>query len=174
MIRISINDSEGEEENMKETESRLKTHHKFIDFLYWNLVVSVPFITACIAILRHSALWLTLYIVACILLVLVLCRFFCTHCPHYLQNGKTVSCMFYWKIPKFFKETPGPLSLLEKVVSLFTLFIIILLPLYWLLLEPGLMVIYFLSAAVVATTIRRYECRRCIYTQCPSNCVPEE
>lgn len=159
---------------MKETEFRLKTRHKFLDFLYWNLVLSVPFITACIAVLRHSALWLTLYIIACILLVLVLYRFFCIHCPHYIQSGKTVTCMFYWGMPKLFKAAPGPLSILEKIVSLLTLFILILLPLYWLLQAPGLLVIYFLSVGVVATTIRRYECSRCVYTQCPSNCVPEE
>ena len=74
--------------------------------------------------------------------------------------------MFYWEMPKLFKAAPGPLSILEKVVSLFTLLIIILLLLYWLLLEPGLMVIYFLSAGVAVTTIRRYECSRCVYTQC--------
>ena len=49
MIRIAIGYCECEKENLKETESRLKTHHKFLDFLYWNLVVFVPFIAVGIA-----------------------------------------------------------------------------------------------------------------------------
>ena len=43
---------------MNEQETQLKTQHNFGDFLYWNLVVSVPFITACIAIAKDSIVWL--------------------------------------------------------------------------------------------------------------------
>jgi hypothetical protein len=41
------------------------------------------------------------------------------------------------------------------------------------LLQPGLLVIYLLSMGVLGLTLRRYECKRCVYFQCPSNCVPE-
>ena len=57
---------------MNEQETQLKTQHKFRDFLYWNLVVSVPFITACIAIAKDSILWLIFYIITCILLIMVI------------------------------------------------------------------------------------------------------
>ncbi len=159
---------------MTHPETPLKTQHKFLDFLYWNLVVSVPFIAACIAIAEKSQVWLLIYIIACISLVMVLYRFYCIHCPHYHQRGNTLKCMFFWWMPKFFKAESGPLSRLEKVVSLITCLIIIMLPMYWLLQEPGLLIIYLLSTGVLGATLRRYECKRCVYFQCPSNCVPEE
>jgi len=159
---------------MRETGHRLKTRHKFLDFLYWNLVVSVPLITACIAIRKNSVLGLILYLIACILLATVLFKFYCTHCPHYIQSAKTLKCMFFWGIPKFFMPEPGPLSFLDKAVALFAMLIIILLPLYWLLLAPDLLIIYVLSMGVTGSTLKRYECRRCTYFQCPSNSVPED
>jgi hypothetical protein len=159
---------------MKRSEAPLKTRHTFLDFLYWNLLVSVPFITACMAIVEKSTVWLILYIIACISLVVVLLRFYCIHCPHYYKNEKTLKCMFFWWMPKFFKAASAPLNHTEKVVSLMACLIIIMLPIYWLLLQPGFLVPYFLSIGVLGATLRRYECKRCVYFQCPSNCVPEE
>ena len=156
---------------MNKQKTRLKTRHNFGDFLYWNLIVSVPFITACMAIARESALWLVFYIITCILLVMVIYKFYCTRCPHYIQSPKNTKCMFFWGIPKFFKEKSGPLTLLEKTVALVIPLVIVFLPLYYLLLQPGLLVIYFLSVIILGATLRRYECKRCIYSQCPINCA---
>jgi hypothetical protein len=160
--------------NMNHPETPLKTRHTFLDFLYWSLMVSVPFIAACIAIVEKSIVWLIIYLIACISLVMVIYRFYCIHCPHYHQSGKTLKCMFFWCMPKFFKPVSGPLSLLEKTVSVIALLVIIMLPIYWLLLQPGLLLIYLLSIGVLGLTLRRYECKRCVYFQCPSNCVPKE
>ena len=159
---------------MNPTETPLKTRHTFLDFLYWSLLVSVPFIAACLAIVEKSIMWLILYIMACISLVLVIYRFYCIHCPHYHKSGRTLKCMFFWGMPKFFKSKSGPLSLTETSVSVMALVVIIILPAYWLLLKPGLLVIYLLSVVVLGLTLRRYECKRCVYFNCPSNCVPEE
>jgi len=161
---------------MNEPKTQLKTQHKFFDYLYWNLVVSVPIITACIAILKNSIVLLILYIIVCICLMIVVYRFFCAHCPHYTQSANTTKtkCMFFWGMPKVFKPRPGPLNFFEKAVSLIAALIMILLPLYWLILQPGLLVVYFLSLAVFGATIRRNECGRCIYFHCPANCVPED
>jgi hypothetical protein len=52
--------------------------------------------------------------------------------------------------------------------------IIILIPLYWLIIQPGLLAIYVLAVAVLLATIRRNECSRCIYFDSPVNCVPED
>ena len=159
---------------MTHSETPLKTRHTFLDFLYWSLMVSVPFIAACVAIVEKSRVWLIIYIIACVSLVMVIYRFYCIHCPHYHQSGKTLKCMFFWWMPKFLKAKSGPLSLLEKTVSITALLIILILPIYWLLLRPGLLVIYLLSIGVLGLTLRRYECKRCVYFQCPSNCVPDE
>ena len=159
---------------MNQPETTLKTQHKFSDFLYWNSVLAVPFVTACIAIFKTSILWLIFYIAICIVLTTVIYRFYCTHCPHYTQSKNTTKCMFFWGIPKFFNSRPGPLTLFEKTVSMTAPAIILFFPFYWLILQPGLLVIYVLSLAVFVTTIRRNECHRCVYFNCPANCVPDD
>ena len=159
---------------MIESKAQLKTHHGFFDYLYWNLLTAVPVVTACIAIFEHSIVWLIVYIVVCVSLIVLIYRFCCTHCPHYIQAAKTTKCMFFWAVPKFFESRPGPLSLFEKAVSITAPIILILLPFYWLSLQPGLLVIYSLSMAALVLTIRRNECGRCIYFNCPACRVPEE
>jgi hypothetical protein len=93
---------------MNEQETQLKTQHNFGDFLYWNLVVSVPFITACMAIARESILWLIFYIITCILLVMAIYKFYCTHCPHYIQSPKNTKCMFFGEFLNFLRKNPVP------------------------------------------------------------------
>jgi len=158
---------------MNEPEIRLKTRHSFTDFLYWNLALSVPIITACVAIIRNSVWGFILYVIVGLGLVMVIYRFYCTHCPHYIQGKGATRCMFFWGIPKIFEAKPGPLSMFERIVSLTAPVIMILLPLYWLVLEPALLVVYVLSMTVFIMTVRRNECGRCIYYDCPVNCVPE-
>jgi hypothetical protein len=53
-------------------------------------------------------------------------------------------------------------------------FVMIVLPLYWLIFQLDLLVIYLLSLGVLFSTIRRNECGRCIHFHCPVNCVPED
>ena len=51
--------------------------------------------------------------------------------------------------------------------------VVVAVPFYWLAAEPGLLIIYLMSLAVFAITVRRHECGRCVYYNCPSNKVPE-
>jgi len=102
---------------MDEIETGLKKQHRFVDFLYWNMVVALPIITACIGIFKGSLAWMFIYIIICILLVAVIYRFYCTHCPHYVQAVKTTRCMFFWGMPKFFNSRPGPLNFLVTFKS---------------------------------------------------------
>ena len=71
--------------------------------------------------------------------------------------------------PKFFKPRPGPLSFKEKFLSFAVSALVLLYPLYWLLQKPGLFIIYLLSVIVFAVSVRRNECPRFIYTDCPAN-----
>ena len=171
---IQGTDNKQEEKNMDGIETGLKKQHRFVDFLYWNMVVALPIIAACIGIFKESPVWMFIYLIICILLVAVIYRFYCTHCPHYVQGAKATRCIFFWGMPKYFDSRPGPLSLFEKTVSFAAPVIIILIPLYWLILQPGLLAIYVLCVAVLVATIRRNECSRCIYFDCPGNCVPED
>ena len=159
---------------MNDSKTQLKAQHKFLDCLYWNLFGALPFIIACIGIYKSSIIWLILYVIVFLCLIVIIYRFYCAHCPHYIQGAKTTKCMFFWGIPKFFKSNTNPPNFFEKAVSLIAALIIILLPLYWLRLQVDLLVIYLLSFAVFGITIKRYECSRCIYFNCPANNVPED
>jgi hypothetical protein len=158
---------------MNEPEIKLKKQHKFRDYLYWNLVFLVPVITACMAMFKVSIVLLGFYVALFVFMIIIIYRFFCTHCPHYINSEKVVKCMFFWGIAKYFKERPGPLGLFEKGIVFIASLILLLFPIYWMRLYPDLFVIYLLSLAVFAMTIRRNECKRCIYFECPSNSVTE-
>ncbi|MCP4689625.1 MAG: hypothetical protein GY859_16345 [Desulfobacterales bacterium] len=160
---------------MTECETKLKTRHNFKDFLYWTTCLLVPIITACVAILNwQSVIGIVSYILICIACVLVLYRFFCTHCPHYTREDKRLKCMFFWGVPKIFKPNPGPMNIFEKLAVLLAVLLIVFFPFYWLSRQVGLFVIYILSIIVLGATIRRNECPRCIHRNCMLNCAPAE
>jgi hypothetical protein len=154
---------------------QLKTSHGFGDFVYWNLFIAIPFVTACIAISKSSTVGMIAYIIASILILSVgVFKSFCTHCPHYVQSKNTVKCMFLRGIPKCFTQKAGPYDLVEQVIVAISLIVWIVIPIYWLCLHPGLLAIYFVSLIVFGATVRRYECIRCIHFHCPANSVPED
>ena len=154
---------------MNASEIPLKKRHKFSDYIYWNLVLLVPIITACMAIFKVSIVLLGCYIALLVFIMMIIYRFFCSHCPHYIHSDKVVRCMFFWGVTKYFKERPGPLNLLEKGISIVAPLFLIFFPIYWMWSYPDLLVIYLLSFSVFGMTIRRYECVRCIYSDCPAN-----
>ena len=160
---------------MEHHQTPLKEKHTFGDFLYWVLVLSVPLVTAAIAMFQASPAWFILYLIAAAGLGLIVMRVFCSHCPHYTTGSKTLRCMFLWRIPKLFQERPGPLKMWEKAITLAAgAVLFLLLPLPGLLERPALLTVYILSLAVFLFSVRRHECVRCTFTECPSNRVPHE
>lgn len=151
-----------------------KEKHLFRDYLYWHMMGSIPILTACIGVGSISLMGLLGYILFCLAIAGLLMRFFCTHCPHYIQGDKKVRCMFFWGIPKFFKSVEGPLSLKDKIITILLIALFVLIPLFWLHHQPALLIIYILSFCAFGVTIRRYECHRCVYTHCPLNALEKE
>jgi hypothetical protein len=45
-------------------------------------------------------------------------------------------------------------------------------PFFWLHAHGGLLAIYLLSLLLLVSTLRKYECGRCIHFDCPGNNVP--
>jgi hypothetical protein len=157
------------------SENHLRTGHRFLDCLYWNLFMAIPFITACVAISKNSTVWMIVYIVTSVLVLwVVVFKFFCTHCPHYVQSEGNVKCMFIHWVPKYFEPKPGPYDFAEKAIVAVALLIWVVFPFFWLYLHIGLLLIYVVSLSVFVATIRRYECARCIHFDCPTNIVPED
>lgn len=78
---------------------RLKAKHDIRNYMYWNVLLAVPIVTACFAIFQHSRFWFSVYIILALILIMLILRHYCSHCPHYVQNKKTLNCMFFWGIP---------------------------------------------------------------------------
>ncbi len=150
----------------------IKEDHSFHDFLYWNLFLAVPLFTAILAIFKHSLLWMIFYMVVCVSMLIVICRFFCTHCPHYNKNI-TIKCMFFWGLPKFFDYRPGPYKFRDKFMTALATVVLLGFPVFWFLMEPGLLIIYVLSLIVFLISVRRNECARCVNHHCPANSIPK-
>ena len=158
---------------MTAIEGPLRRRHGFGDFLYWNAMAAIPLVTGGLAIFHRSGGWLLVYGLAAIALLGLVYRRYCTHCPHYTAEGRTTRCLFFWGMPKFFSPRPGPLTLGDKVCTLAAAGTLFLFPMPWLIFQPGLLVVYLLSCAILAATLVRQECRRCIYFDCPANRVPD-
>lgn len=157
---------------MTKHNSPLKYRFKFTDFLFYIAALAVPVITALTGLFEYSTVGAVIFLLAAAASVPVMLRFFCTHCPHYCRDEKTLNCLFFRGIPKFFTPRPGTLSLRDKVLSFAVPALIFIFPVYRLIRSPGLFTIYILSLAVFGASIRRNECPRCIYTECPVNIAP--
>jgi len=151
----------------------LKTRYSFSDFLFYVCLLAVPIFTAILAIFEHSVWWTIAFLVLAMGMTTLILKFYCTRCPHYTREDKSLKCIFFWGLPKFFNKRPGPLNFIDKIVAFGAPTLLLIFPLYWLLLKPGLLIIYVLSLAGFGTAVYRNECNRCIYFECPMNKVPE-
>jgi hypothetical protein len=147
----------------------LKTAYRFGDFLFYTCLLAVPVVTAVAAILRHSQLWAMVFLLFSAGVVVLLLRFFCTRCPHYTRQGKTLKCIFFWGFPKLFAPRTGSYDNLDMAVSGLAAVAFVLFPLWWLVREPILLVVYALSMAGFGAAIYRNECEQCIHLECPAN-----
>lgn len=151
----------------------LKVRHRFRDYLYWNLMLAVPVITACAAILRQSIAGLFFYLILAGGAVAVVYRYFCTRCPHYIRSEGALKCMFFWGVPRLADARPGPLATADKAWTGLATAAVMLFPVPWLIEAPALLAVFVLSTVAFAVTMRRIECPRCIHFECPGNCAPK-
>jgi len=158
---------------MIHSQNKLKNRYSFSDFLFYTCLLSVPFITAFLAILKISAGWAIAFVGFAVSVTALILKFYCTRCPHYTREGKFLKCIFFWGLPKFFNKRPGALDITDKMVTFGITALLLVFPLYWLLMEPGLLIVYFLSLIGFGAAVYRNECERCIYFECPANRVPE-
>jgi hypothetical protein len=150
----------------------VREHYAFSDWLYYTAAGLVPLITAAVAIYPRSALGLVSYGIVLLAGITAVLYFFCTHCPQYQKPGRFLRCIFFWGLPKFFEPRKDPLTRLEKLAAAAAMIVVFLFPLAWLAEEPGLLIVYLLSLAVFLATVRRNECRRCAFSECPVNAAP--
>jgi hypothetical protein len=153
--------------------NELKKTYTFTDFLFYVCLMAVPLLIALLAIGRHSLGWVSVYVIVSGGMAALAMKYFCTRCPHYTREGKRLRCIFFWNFPKLFEPRPGPLNMTDKLVLYLAPAVVMLFPLPWLFREPGLLIVFLLSTAGFAAAIRRHECIRCIYFNCPMNQASE-
>jgi putative flippase GtrA len=161
------------ENDMMNSQDELRTRYSFSDFLSYTCLLAVPILTAILAVFKHSFLWAIAFIVLAAGMTVLILKFYCTRCPHYTREDKTLKCIFFWNLPKFFTPRPGALNVVDKFVAFGAPAVLLLFPLYWLFKEPGLLIVYILSLSGFVASIYHNECKRCIYFECPVNKVPE-
>lgn len=153
----------------------LKTSYTFADYLSWTLLTLIPVLTAVYGIYRASIAWTLIYLIVLIFcFAVIIYRFFCTHCPHYKNSGRSTKCIFLWGVPAYFTPRPGPLNFFDKLMVFLGFIIALAFPVYWLLADPLLLLIYAISWAVLSIFLYRYECIRCIHRDCPMNRAVEK
>ena len=154
---------------MDGSERNVKTEYRLADFLFYTCLLAVPVVTAVAAILRHSALWAIFFLLFSAGIVLLLLKFFCTRCPHYTRQGKTLRCIFFWGFPKLFTPRGGGYDNLDLAVTGLATVAFVLFPIWWLIREPSLFIVYGLSMIGFGAAIYRNECEQCIHLECPVN-----
>jgi len=159
---------------MIHSQNELKNRYRFSDFLFYICLLSVPFVTAVFSILKNSVWWTIAFTGLAVGITALILRFYCTRCPHYTREGKNLKCIFFWGLPKFFNKRPGKLDVVDKAVTFSASIVLLIFPLYWLWMEPGILIVYILSLIGFGAAIYRNECERCIYFDCPANRVPKE
>lgn len=153
----------------------LEQETPFRRFLFYKLITAVPATAALVAVFRHSdqLIWPILYIAVFLIHVNIMYYAKCPHCPYYRMSSSYHKCFMMWWFPKLYKERSGPTPAFLGLYVPAAILIITLFPVYWLLHEWELLLIYVLSWGVLMGTISEH-CATCINFECKFNSVPED
>ncbi len=144
------------------------------DFLYFKLMISVPFITGMIAIIQHASSywWAVGYLAMVLWHVNITYATFCPHCPYYIRSEKTCKCVMIWGVPKLYKNKPWPASNFVSYFIVTDIALTSLYPAYWVWQDMRFFTVYWLSLSVFLVSLLKNECTRCIWFDCKKNMVP--
>jgi hypothetical protein len=103
-------------------------------------------------------------------------RVMCSHCPHYAEEGTSLTCWANYGSPKLWKYRPGPMTFSEKVVFFVGFAVVWGYPLIFLLagVQVFLLIVYLLTVAGFFMTLRTFLCSQCMNFACPLNTVTNE
>ena len=148
----------------------------FTLFVYYKLATFVPAFIGIysIFIYAESLLWLGFYITIFLVHMSIIFKIKCTHCSYYMLPEKKLLCMWLWGVPKIFEANPDPESGFNKVYVPLGMTIVAFFPVYWLLNNLALLVLYFVSLAVLVSSLFLFTCSRCTYFGCTHNQVSQE
>ena len=154
----------------------LSTKPSLARFIYYKTLTLIPVSTAFIAMIQHgeSVVWPILYVGLCLTHAAIMNAAKCPHCPYYKMGDRTFACFIWWNTPKLWSDRAGPEASWVKRYALFGISVLTLFPVYWLIQEWPLLLVYFLGIAGLVMSIVLNECARCLHFECGNCGVPED
>jgi hypothetical protein len=154
----------------------LSTKPTLTRFIYYKLLTLVPVSAAITAMVRQgdSLIWPILYVAACLTHAGIMNAAKCPHCPYYKMGAGTFSCFIWWSTPKLWADREGPERAWVGKYAVFGIAVLTLFPVYWLIREWPLLLIYLLGLGGLILSIGLHECSRCLNFNCAHCTVPDD
>ncbi len=155
-------------------EDKIHCHFQPLDLFHFLLLCLPGFLLGGNAVRGLGGIWLILWIGIIILYFgFIEIRVMCSHCPHYAEEGRTLSCWANHGSPKLWKYNPGPMSITEKIIFLGGFGVVWGYPVAFFIISGSwyLLIIYLLSVAGFFMTLKLFFCTQCINLACPLNGV---
>jgi hypothetical protein len=154
----------------------ISTKPILIRFIYYKLLTLVPVSAAITAMLRQgdSFIWPILYVAVCLTHAGIMNAAKCPHCPYYKMGAGTFSCFIWWGTPKLWAEREGPERAWVGKYASFGMAVLVLFPVYWLIREWPLLLIYLFGIGGLVLSIGLNECSRCLNFNCAHCTVPKD
>ena len=157
--------------------SRINCHFSLWQLIRFYIFVMPSFIIGGIGVENYSSLFLFIWIaIIGIFFMFIEIRILCSHCPHYGEPGKTLSCWANYGAPKIWRFRPEPMSFPEKFVLIQGFIIIWGYPVIFMILSRHwfLLIGYLVSVLLFFFALEKLYCRICMNLSCPFNCVDKE
>lgn len=122
-------------------------------------------------IYRQDPLWSLLYLIYVLAgFGLVVLPGLCAHCPYPSQFS---TCLFLppGLVQRFYPYRGPRMSPLGKVAVLVVMAGMVVFPQFWLIHDPAVLALFWLTALPVIATFPLHYCRRCRHRGCPMNRV---
>jgi hypothetical protein len=148
-----------------------------LDLAHFLIICLPGFLLAGAAILGQSWWWFLLWLAIVVTYFgLVEIRVMCSHCPHYAEQGSTLSCWANHGSPKLWKYRPGPMSGMEKLVFFSGFLAVWGYPLVFFIWAGTwlLLLVYLISVTGFFMTLLLFFCTRCMNFACPLNRVDQD
>jgi hypothetical protein len=155
----------------------LHCHFSLKDLIHFFLIVMPSFLLGGAGIYHISGWWILPWLAVIIgYFGFIEIRVMCSHCPHYAEEGNSLTCWANYGSPKLWKYRPGPMTLWEKVTFFAGFACVWGYPLFFLIaaFQLFLLIVYLLTVAGFFTTLRMFLCSQCMNFACPLNTVNDE
>ena len=155
----------------------LKCRHSYADLLAFGLMSFTGLLSAGIGMYRAGYGWWILVWAAFALFFFNVweSKILCSHCPFYARTGKTLACLANHGCIKIWKYNPAPMSRWEQTQFFIGAFILVAMPLPFLILGKQWLFLGLTALGLAAWTVntQRNVCSACVNFSCPGNRVPK-